>query len=315
MSPLGICLLGFHLFLGLGSTSNQENYISFHQSFAEVEKLLVEEKFYVAGLKLDTLFQKYPVKFAKDYVIAAQVSLINHNQQKAIKYLKEAMRKGVKLECLCSIKLIEQSLSDDDWIELELAAYGLRKKYLKQINLGLYKEFHNRYQHEQDAKRTDRYKAVVYSNLERIAEISKTHEFPGQDLIGTDNQAFAPSISDCDCGNSKVIVTLLHYDYPIKKLGLVNLINEVKNGNLHPREFATIFDYEKSRLSVLYKFSDKEYFELPTYNFNFPFGEKISDLVKVNQDRKRFGICEYEVDQKKYEIGKKYGMKLIFNYQ
>ena len=125
----------------------------------------------------------------------------------------------------------------------------------------------------------------------------------------------AKSISDCECENSKIIVTLLHYDYPIIEIGEEKLISEVENGNLHPRDFALIYNFERNKISVLYKESNKRYDSLPKYDFNLPFGNNITDIEKVNSDREKFGICKYVVDKKKIEISQKYGMKLEFGYR
>ena len=310
-----IIILGYLIISGFSSELEQKNYIQYHKDFSKVEELIVNEKFVEAELKLDTLFDHYEVKFAKDYLIAGQVCLMNGHKNKGIEFIRGALRMGVKFSCLKLIKLLSEQIVESEWDNLKNEESQLRKEYLKNIELGLYQEFHKRYQEEQDVKRTVIYKSVVYSNFNRIKEITDSIGFPGEDLIGLDYQILAKSISDCGCGNSKIIVTLLHYDYPISEIGEDKLISEIEKGNLHPRQFATIYNFEVNKLSVLYRDSEKKYDSLPEYHFNFPFGEKSIDLERVNFDRNRFGICKYEVDMKKSEISSKYGMKLKFNYK
>lgn len=317
MKQIIITIFGYLLVFVNGSSteSEQGDYIKYHKYFAQVEESITDEEFINAESKLDSLFGNYEVKFAKDYLIAAQISLINEHKDKGIEYLKNALKMGVKIKCLKSIKLLNDKVSESEWISLKNEEIQLRKEYLKSINLELYQEFHKRYQNEQDAKGTHIYKSVVYSNFNRIKRFIESDDFVGENLIGLDNQILAKSISDCGCGNSKIIVTLLHYDYPISEIGEEKLISEIKKGNLHPREFATIYNFERNRVSVLYKKSYKKYKELSDYEFNFPFGKRNSDIKRVNSDRQRIGICKYEVDKKKNDISQKYGMKLHFSYR
>lgn len=301
--------------IGFLFSNQQLDYLEYHTEFSKIEELIIEEKFAEAELKIIELFEEHEVKFVKDYVIASQVSFLNKNRNLAIEYIFQSIKNGVKIECLKLIKLLNQELTATDWELIEQEYKELRKSYLKRINLSQYQEFHKRYQKEQDSKRTEYYKITVYSNFDRIIELINKGEFPNEKSIGIDNQRLAKSISDCDLGNSKIIVTLLHYDYPISEIGEKKLIEAIKRGNLHPREFATIYNFEKNKQSVLYKKSTKKNPPLPRYNFNFPFGSKIDNLEKVNSDRAKFGICKYEVDAKKEKIENRYGIQLSFNYK
>lgn len=315
MKQILIILWGCLLITGFSTESKEKNYVQYHRYFAEIEEFIANEKFVEAESKLDILFGNYEVKFAKDYLIAGQVCLINKHKNKGLEFIKSALKMGVKLDCLKSIRLFNDKITETEWNQLENAVSQLRKEYLKSIDLELYQEFHNRYQEEQGSKLSERYNSIVYSNFDRIKNLIESRGFPGEAIIGIDNQDLAKSLSDCECGNSKTVVTLLHYDYPISEIGEEKLISEIENGNLHPREFATIYNFELNKVSVLYKKSTKEYESLPKYDFNFPFGERITDIEKVNIDRNKFGICKYEVDMKNVEIGRKYGMKLKFGYK
>jgi hypothetical protein len=314
MKKVAMLLIVFFCFVGFSKETPTKHYLQYHRTFSAIETLIVAEQFQEAEIKLDSLFGLYPVKFAKDYVVAAEVSLLNGHKEKAIQYIFNAIKMGIKLPCLQSIPLFKARILESDWTNIQKEVGQIRKDYLKNIQLDLYQEFHTRYQEEQDAKRTDQYKQTVYSNFNRIKSILEKGAFPGESMIGIDNQTLAPSIDDCDFGNSKAIVTLLHYDYPISELGIDQLIIEIENGNLHPRAFATIYNFEKNKISVLYKTSTKKYDNLPEYKFNFPFGVHSNDLETVNADRYKFGICKDEVDAKKDEISRKYGVKLRFGY-
>jgi len=120
--------------------------------------------------------------------------------------------------------------------------------------------------------------------------------------------------SDCECGNSKVIATLLHQPFAFSELEDY-LIKAIENGFLHPREFATIYTRERKFVSVLYNNVDQLPDDFPTYHFNFPFDNKEDDLEKVNADRYKFGIASMELDSGKRRLENKYGFQLFFGYR
>jgi len=316
MKRVGVLIITVGLLLGFSQSVKKKDYIDYHKYFAEIEELIVDENFREAEVKLDSLFEKFEVKFAKDFIIGAQLSVLNNKIDKAISLLIKSTGKGVKLDCLKSISLLNSSLSYNQWRIIEIQSLIEREKYYKELqNQELYIEFHTRYQKEQESKRKGIYREVVYENFLFIKRILEKTGFAGENMIGIDDSRLANKLSDCGVGNSRVIVTLLHYDYPISEIGEERLISAIRNGNLHPRQFATIYNFEKNKVSILYDESEKVYPELSDYKFNFPFGEMTEDISRVNADRESFGICKYEVDKKKSEISKKYGFRFNFNYK
>jgi len=310
-----LLLISFKFLLISYVSVDKSNYLEYHIKYNKIEELIVSEHFNEAQIAFEKLFEEYEVKFVKDYVVAAQVNLLIDKKKNGLKYLKESTKRGIKIECLKSINLLEEKLNLNDWQILETHKADARKIYLSGIDLKLNQEFHKRYQEEQDARSHPKYKEVVYSNFNRIKELLEEDKFVGEQRIGIDDQKYAKSISDCGLGNSKVIVTLLHYDYPISEIGEEKLIKAITKGELHPREYAYIYNYEVNKISKLYKKSKKKYENLPDYKFNFPFGKKIEDIRRVNKDRMKFGICNYQIDLKKKALIKKYGLKLDFNYR
>lgn len=306
---------------GLFPDAAEGDYRVYHRVFAQIETLIANEQFEEAESELRKLFDAYEVKFAKDYVVAAQVGLMTGHRREALTYLGQAVRMGVKSDCLRKIGFLRDRLDESAWKQLEERSGELRRTYLTGIDFGLHQEFNKRYQREQDTKTTERYKTVVSSNFRRIKTIFEERGFPGETLVGLDNERIAPSISECECGNSKIIVTLLHYDYPVSELGMEKLISAIELGNLHPREFASIYTFERNRVSVLYdgfkqlEPSDKSYPPLPNYEFNFPFGKISADTVRVNADRQLFGIRSIETEEKLAAVSREYGIKLEFGYR
>ena len=293
----------------------EKDFLLYHQEFIQVEELIVQENFQNAETLLNDLLTYYKPAFAKDYVIAAEISLINKNKSKAINWMREAFKHGVKIKCLKEITIFKELLNISDWQKLEKEFKDLYAEYQSNISIGKSKTFHRNYQKEQESKSSKTYKGIVYSNFFKIKESVDKNEYPGENLIGIDNSNDAPKINDCELDNAKITATLLHYDYPINELTEEKLVTAIKSGALHPREFAIIYAFQNGRVSVLYQESSKTRTKLSNYQFNFSFGKHCTDFKKVNADRSKFGICSYETDKKKPIIEEKYGIKLKFGYR
>lgn len=295
--------------------NNEVNFIDYHKRFVDIENLIVDKNFEEAETKLETLLLNYKPNFAKDYVILAQLCILNNHPEKFSKWIKESLKHGVKVECLKSIDLLKIKIKDKQWNTLEKEALKLHEIYNSKINLELAKSFNFNYQKEQNNKSNSNYRAIVTSNFKKIESLTLKGNYPSENLIGIDNSEFAENISDCDFDNSKITVTLLHYDYAFSELSENKLVEAIKQGQLHPREFAIIYTFEKNRISKLYKSSSKNRKKLPNYNFKFPFEKRKAERDKINSDRAKFGICSLETDKKKNTIENEYGIKLRFGYK
>ncbi len=304
----------FILYFLLFPSTEQADYFQYHQSINQAEEYIVQEAFDSALQKLDAVLNQYEFCFTKDYLLASQVSLLVGQRDRSQFWAKRAMEQGYLLNCLRQIPIFNDSLNTAEWDSLAASFSSLRKDYLRRINLEMLTELSQRYRVEQEAKRTDEYWPVVRGNFDRIRQlISSDSGFPGEALVGIDYARLADGLSDCDAGNSKVVVTLLHYPHPIAEIGEEAFLRAIGHGRLHPREFACIYNFEKQRISVLYHQAQRDDRSLPAYHFNFPFAPKSDDLDKVNADRARFGIGKYQVDQRKKAIENKYGLKLRFS--
>ena len=294
------------------SFAQTTNYLDYHRAFNDIEALLVAGNFTTAAVRFDTLFERFEVKFPKDYLIAAQTNLLAKRSPRAVDLLRQALRHGVPLTCLRENRIFT-NLTNGPWQELEADQSDARRTYLESIDLDLHLEMHRRYQREQDAKRTPYYGAVVANNFARIQELLRRGYFPGISKIGIDDARFAPKIETCHCGNSKMVVTLLHQPHPIATIGEDVFTTALERGELHPRDFAAIHTFEVNRVSALYSDSRKRLPPLD-YVFNFPFGKKSTDLEKVNADRARFGIVPMEVEAQRDSLQRKFGLRLDYGY-
>lgn len=292
----------------------QPDYFNYHKAVNQAEEYIVEEDFASAQQTLEVALMQFDFCFVKDLLLASQINLILGNKERSINWAKRALQGGYLLTCLQQIPVFQRYYTPSDWEDLDTSFPELRKEYLKGIDIELLNEFSRRYTVEQEAKRTTTYQVVVQSNFDRIKQLLNSGPgFLGEAQLGLDYSNLSDGISDCDAGNSKVIVTLLHYAYPVAEIGEGHFLEAIAQGRLHPREFARIYTFERQKVSVLYRDAKKPDRSLPDYQFNFPFGPKLADLEQVNKDRARFGIGQYEVDQRKKAIELKYGLKLRFS--
>ncbi|NET35812.1 MAG: hypothetical protein F6K19_27930 [Cyanothece sp. SIO1E1] len=294
--------------------AEQPDYFSYHRAINQAEAYIVQESFDSALVQLERVLQQYDFCFAKDVLLASQVSLLEGRRERSLFWAKRAMKQGYLLSCLRQIPIFRDSFDRSTWDSLEIAFPSLRKDYLGRIDLELLTELSQRYSAEQKAKRTNEYRAVVQGNFNRIKQLMNSRKgFPGEGVAGLDYARLADKLADCDAGNSKVIVTLLHYPHPIAEIGEEPFMTAIADGKLHPREFARIYTFEKQQVSVLYGKTNRIDRSLPTYHFNFPFAQRSDDLNQVNKDRARFGIGKYQVDQQKEAIEIKFGLRLRFS--
>ncbi|MBX2874582.1 MAG: hypothetical protein KTR30_20840 [Saprospiraceae bacterium] len=294
--------------------SKEPNYFEYHQAINQAEEYIVQEAFDSALTKLETILPQFEFCFAKDLLLASQVNLLTGQKERSKFWAKKALQRGYLLPCIRQISIFQRNYILVDWEELDSLFSGLRKDYLRSIDTELLSEFSRRYQAEQEAKRTPNYQTVVQGNLDRIKQLLLSPSgFPGEAQLGLDYSNLAAGLSDCDAGNSKVLVTLLHYAHPIAEIGEEPFIEAIAQGRLHPREFARIYTFEKQQVSVLYRKTRDHDRSLPDYLFNFPFSLSSNNLDRVDKDRARFGIGKYQVDLRKEAIEIKYGLKLRFS--
>lgn len=303
------------LFILTLSFGNAQNYMDYHRSINNVEWEIVNEKFDIAFAQILPLFDQYDFIFLKDILTAAQLAVLNKQEGKAFKFLSLALQNGWNEKCIRRYPILDNIKDSKNWKALKGNAVSYHLSYQKKIDHGYLSKFSDYYNVEQSSKRTIGYHKVVNTNFAKIQKFIREEGFPGDRLIGVDNELSSPGIESCDCGNSKVIVTLLHQPFAFSKIGEAHLTKAIEQGLLHPREFAMIYTFEKNQISALYDKKIPAPENANAYTFNFPFGTKSDNKDQVNEHRKKFGIVDQEVDSKIPEIEKKYGLKLRYGYR
>lgn len=171
----------------------QQNYIDYHHRYYEMEALIAQEKFVEAEDQLLALFVNYKPKFAKDYLVAAQLCTLNKHEYLGIEFLEKAMLMGVKKECIEEMEIFSNWMESPKWKRL-MNNYGkLRFQYAQRINFDLMKELSGRYQTARNTLKTRgeiEGQEMAQRNFERLQSVIKEFGFPGQKMVGIDDSYY-----------------------------------------------------------------------------------------------------------------------------
>ncbi len=161
--------------------------------------------------------------------------------------MERAFCRGVNIECIENIPTIKHYVAIHN---LQDTIYQLsknsRKKYLSSINLKLKNKYAKNYRQEQQLKSEGQialYKEKVLQNLKTIQLDLQTVGFPGERIIGLDDKVINKGRNYCELSSEVALITLYHFPCSYSTLK-EDLLEEVLNGNLHPKDFAYIFEYE-----------------------------------------------------------------------
>lgn len=302
--------------LGLAFSASvwSQDYTIYHQQINRAEEFLVQEDFQAALAIYQDVVDSFDFVFVKDVVIAAQIAAHLDRTFETSKWLEEAFDRGLRQDCLEEIPVFANFIQQPEYERLLDDYKEQRKDYFRTVNLDEAREWAKRYEREQNAKGGEFYRDVVLRNFERIQTFTKSDVFPGDRIIGVDYSRFGKGLSDCELGNSKVIVTLLHQPYAYSTMEGA-LEKAVQEGFLHPRERAMIYVFEQTKQSTLYKTTLQEDVTIEMFHFNLPFQKQHSDLDRVNSDRQRFLLGTIETEEAKKALESKYGFKLFFGYR
>lgn len=228
-------------------------------------------EFEAALVRYYELFNSYDRAMIKDAYNACQIAaFLRHPNFKF--FFTKCAAIGIPLTILLKHELIYNNYCTDSSFLKSLFQKG-RMAYLKRIDLPLQEEMQRRYQNEQKAKNSSDYLQICQGNFNRILELSKMGQFPGEALIGTNETL-----------ENIVVPTLCHYPYAYKFMEQY-LNQAVLEGSLPPVSAMYIYSFSQTRKSVLYTKDIPDESTSFTLCYNLPFGKQSTDLVSVNRNR------------------------------
>ncbi|NHN26127.1 hypothetical protein FIA58_010605 [Flavobacterium jejuense] len=314
-------------------SQKNNNYFEYHKLINKAEYCFLVSKNKDSSLfYYDKCFNEFDFIFVKDAVNAAQIAYFTKKDYK--KYLIKGFEHGLKIEHLKLIKLFDKEIkkiSDDSFLNEEYL--NKRKIYLKTIDLDYLNIIYEYGVQDQidkslyERKEYERKRKIAFSKIEKTI---RKRGFPGDKLLGiADSTVYKDSksklkdfykrIEDYDflkkyfvCGDEllsqKMIYLLLIHNF-CSYNNLDNIwLSEIKNGNIHPRDVALIYDN-------LYRSYSCEKPTIPFKNNLYVNYDKYSTISdKINKKRKELFMNSLEIDDLKKTFEKEYGFKFFWGF-
>lgn len=289
------------IMFSLGCEAQPKAYNSYFDQIIRIEEFTANEEFERSVLLYKELFGNYDRVFARDAYNACQLAALTHSNTFAC-FLDLCAKSGVGKSLLTSCHCIADQYRKDTVRYDSIFNQG-RQVYFSRIDIRLRNEFMERFREEQEHKGKADYKSVCYDNFERILQLSKQGKFPGEDVIGVDE----------NLENSYVFATLKHYPYSYVILADY-LWASVQSGGTQPLAVLYVYGFNQSREGRLYgKIGSADTVRFRQC-YNLPFGKYSGDLAEVDKARREKQVFTTLIQQKLGMVSRKYDLDYKFGY-
>ena len=282
----------------------------------------------------DKAFSEFDFVFAKDAFIAAQFAWIHQNKDKTTAYLVKGAQSGLTSSCLYESPIMTSFTNSRFYDEVYMAMKDANAGFESTIDAEQRKDWRARFDEQKldliNNEEGDFLSAVV-RNVEQVKKLISTGNYPGEKIIGLSDDYK-------QLGNPDVFYAMANYDCVISEMHDA-LWDAVKKGQMHPREFATLWEWEYIRSAqrqdllnkkvlryIAGKFVILGFKDHPYIKTNRNCSAKIQkvkhfrlllDLTDVNdedinRDRQMYFITSLELDKKKAELEGTKGFRFFF---
>lgn len=314
-----------------------QDYLNYHIYVNRAENHLVAGNTDSTFYYYDKVFAEYDFIFAKDALIAAQYAWKQTNKDKTIQYLMKGARNGLRSKCLDVCPVMKTFTEQRFYIEL----YDSMATANQSHQAGLDREPRAEWKNRQSAMvlalgmgEIDEFIDAVRENVARIKELMAKGKFPGERFTGLDD--------DCNkMGDQSVFYSLANYDCVVSEMHDA-LWAEVKKGNLHPRDFAALWEWEFIKSAKQMKYVTKPFATATAYNFarihvkenvyvvvnrdcnsskqklkrfNLLLQTDELSVEEYNKNRQLYYLVNLETDEKKRELEAREGYRFFFGHR
>lgn len=333
MKPLILVFLLSFCYLSYGQ--NNSDYISYHKRIIAAEQqFLYFGNLEKAFNEYESIFTEWPQPFAKDCFIAAQLACMVNDTARATYFFQKCFQAGVEWETILVSPHVQRVFNMDMVYKKKIATFydEYSKVYLQAIDTPFRNIIKNMYEHEYHLRRlanesghekelVARWLEVEDSNMHELVPMIKKRGFPGEKRIG---RCYLDQVSpNKDVSltriklSSHVAVLFFHHrcGYELLK---DELIQAVRDGELHPREYGLIYEWSHTHFSRNNWFDEYMDFKCSMspwdkhYNLYIQPWVYSNDTEAVNKDRLDLGISTLEHDKKKTEYAKENELFLWF---
>lgn len=296
-------------------------YLDYHRFVYQAERYFLDGEDARSLEVYRKVFDAYSFIFAKDAAIAAQVAAKTGALDLFLHFTEKAFRSGVMLDCLMDIPVFAQFVGGQRLKDtLEVMNEVGRKAYMASINLEQKQRYIQRYREEQafkKAKAFESYEQAVLANVAAIRQDIEAGGFPAGRIIGIDGPFLSPERDHCQLSSEVTLISLYHYPCSYSELREL-LFEEMRKGNLHPKDVAFIYEYEKelsknghNRFENRCQPMDKE--STPLYiDWEEPVDPRT--FPAANALRRAFFLPPVEHSLRKKAYAEKHGTRLFFGF-
>jgi len=295
------------------------NYINYHKEIISAEELFMSANHNAAVEAYKRIFRRYPKSFVKDWYIAAQIACQIQDTTNLKLFLNTCFNKGMEWSIVASdsnlVTLLDQYPEYKEC--LEKMYEDSRTVFLSVINIPLRYELtamflkDQLYHDLQPEKLWDSlFRAVTRENIERIATITKQYGYPGEHLIGISNNTLdnaCTSLTDKDLEEN----TALFFYHQACGFQLLKkeLYEGVIKGDLHPREYATLYEWSHGDIKSVNDTAATIVYVVDSMGTMTPVH------VKQIDNSKDLEICQQSAPQFEYRICKVMSIAKYFDTQ
>lgn len=312
------------------------NYLDYHNYINQAEYDITHHLPDSALYYYDKAFGEFDFIFAKDALIAAQVAWKQNNRGKTIAYLIKGAQSGLRSKCIDECPVLASFTNDPNYEQLYLTMKEANEQFNTKLNADLRDEWENRFSEqvmEISIGEPSGFIDAILKNVARVKALMQLGKYPGECHIGLED--------NCELENTTAFFALANYECVISELHDA-LWEAVKRGELHPREFANLWEWEYvtsiKNMSVLTSnirdyiirkevrllARENTYMEInrnwkktakPMKRFNLLL--ELHDIpdATIDKNRKEYYICSLETDSLKKQMEQNEGYRFFFGHK
>ena len=308
-------ILSLYFFiLSCTNTYSQSNYIEYHKDARLIESHILDSSYLKAVKLYKDLFSKYDFVFAEDCFRAAQTAAFINDSVNSFLFLERAIHQGVTKESIVHDSILIDLKKMKDWSMFENNYDSIRDEYLATIEWDLRQKINEIY--DLDQKHRDKHELHPWNFLWRpfiwikwkkttkkiveneLIPFIRKNGFPNEKLIGIDEASFHHKQKHDHLKSNYAFMILIHY-YSIPRTADFNelLLSQIKSGNIHPRQYASLIDFQA------YVGKGKYYKGLHYNEWHHSKNEK--EIEQINKNRIKIGLELFKIHTEKLERGLK----------
>lgn len=286
--------------------SDKSNYLTYHRSINDAEKLIAAQQYGEALVIYRQLLSTYDFVFLRDYRIATQLALHTGNPTEAFVFLKKGIASGWTLKSIKKNKFLKKLRSSGDWETVKQQYDSLHVIYQARLNPAVRASAKKMFGKDQwkalgglfafGEKARNRYASRKFApqsekQLARLNQIIDVQGYPGERLIGN-NFWVATILSH----HNSMTVEHTRSDtlYPNIR---PKLLRAIQSGQMSPYEFAFIDDW------YITIGSDRQ---KKGYGYLDSLTE--TERIRANQLRQETGLRSIEVRNQLIDVQQQTGM-------